>query len=472
LCLQYTAAQSISALDHETGPRQSRAMAFPITAASPIQFTAPLPVETDVAIIGGGIIGVMTAWFLAKRGIKSVVLEKGRVSGEQSSRNWGWIRQQGRDAAELPIMIEAGRIWQGLEEECGESFGFKKTGVLYLANAEKELAGFEDWLAIAKAHQLDTRLLSEAEVSAMLPGSQMRWSSGMWTPSDARAEPWLAVPALARAAQRMGVTTVEDCAVRAIDLQGGRLAGLITERGRIGCSQAVLAGGVWSSLFLRNHGVELPQLSVRATVAQTRPMPEIFPGAATDEHLSFRRRQDGGYTLAAGGSLDLFVGPDSFRRLPKYLPQLWKSPFGTKYVPAAPRHYPDAWGTKRNWTGDDVSPFEKMRVLDPAPSLNAVRRMQDRFAAAFPALGRPEINTAWAGMIDAMPDTVPVIDRAPSIPGLIIATGMSGHGFGIGPGVGRVVADMAMGMPAGHDLTRFRFSRFSDGSKIELGPSL
>ncbi len=113
-----------------------------------------------------------------------------------------------------------------------------------------------------------------------------------------------------------------------------------------------------------------------------------------------------------------------------------------------------------------------MRVLDPAPNMKAVTRIQDRFAAAFPSLDRPEIKSAWAGMIDTMPDLVPVIDRIPNIPGLIIATGMSGHGFGIGPGIGRVVADLAAGRPAGHDLTRFRFSRFSDGSRIELGPSL
>ena len=129
-------------------------MHSPITANSPIQFSATLPAATDVAIIGGGIVGVMTAWFLAKRGIKSVIFEKGRVAGEQSSRNWGWIRQQGRDPAELPIMIESLRIWQDLEKECGETLGFQQTGVLYLANGAKDMTGFENWLTFAKAHQL------------------------------------------------------------------------------------------------------------------------------------------------------------------------------------------------------------------------------------------------------------------------------------------------------------------------------
>ncbi|MDH5529818.1 MAG: FAD-binding oxidoreductase, partial [Paracoccaceae bacterium] len=99
-------------------------------------------------------------------------------------------------------------------------------------------------------------------------------------------------------------------------------------------------------------------------------------------------------------------------------------------------------------------------------------KTRDLFAAAFPEIGRPEIASAWAGMIDTMPDVVPVIDHAAALPGLTIATGLSGHGFGIGPGVGRVVADLVMGHPVSHDLSRFRLSRFSDGSPIRLGPSL
>jgi glycine/D-amino acid oxidase-like deaminating enzyme len=98
-------------------------------------------------------------------------------------------------------------------------------------------------------------------------------------------------------------------------------------------------------------------------------------------------------------------------------------------------------------------------------------RVQDAFARAFPALGRPRLRAAWAGMIDTMPDVVPVLDRAP-VPGLFIATGLSGHGFGIGPGIGRVMADLVAGNAPGHDLTRFRLSRFADGSRLTPGPSL
>ena len=445
---------------------------FPINETTPVQFGRSLPKSADVVVIGGGIIGVMTAWYLAKRGLRTVLCEKGRFAGEQSSRNWGWVRQQGRDPAELPIMIEANRLWRGLAAETGEDLGFRQTGTLYLANSAKDMAGFEAWMEHARAHHLDTRLLSRADVQAMLPSAVTDWPGGLHTASDGRAEPWTAVPAFARAAERAGVSLYEACAVRCLDLQAGRVAGVVTEQGRIACDQVVLAGGAWSSLFARNHGVDIPQLSVRATVAATAPLPDVFAGNAADSHFAFRRRADGGYTLALRAWHEFFLGPDAFRHLAMFLPQVRKDPFGTRYLPAAPRHYPDAWGTSRHWTGDRASPFEAVRILNPTPNAAAIARMQTHFAAAFPHIGRPKIATAWAGMIDSLPDVVPVIDRTTSLPGLVLATGMCGHGFGIGPAIGRIVADLVAGNPVGHDLTRFRFSRFSDGSKIELGPSL
>ena len=82
------------------------------------------------ACIGGGVIGVMTAWHLAERGLRVTLCEKGRIAGEQSSRNWGWIRQQGRDLDELPIMIESLRHWKSLAQEFGEALGFRQEGIM------------------------------------------------------------------------------------------------------------------------------------------------------------------------------------------------------------------------------------------------------------------------------------------------------------------------------------------------------
>jgi glycine/D-amino acid oxidase-like deaminating enzyme len=324
----------------------------------------------------------------------------------------------------------------------------------------------------ARAHQLDTRLLSRAETLALLQGAAAPWKGALYTASDARAEPWTAVPALAARAQQTGVLLREGCAVRALDLSAGRVAGVVTEAGRVACSQVVLAAGAWSRLFLRRHGIDIPQLAVQASVAATDPMPEVFPGNGADDDFAFRRRADGGYSLAPGGSQhDFFLGPDAFRSFGAYWAILRKEWRSSTFRAAAPRGFPDAWSTPRRWAEDEATPFEAMRILNPAPNLRTLGAVQDAFARAFPGLGRPRLCAAWAGMIDTLPDVVPIVDHAP-VPGLTIATGMSGHGFGIGPGMGRVVADLVTGGSPGHDLARFRFARFSDGSPILPGPSL
>ncbi|MDJ0627716.1 MAG: FAD-binding oxidoreductase [Rhodobacter sp.] len=442
---------------------------FPISEESPVEHGGDLPAQADCVVIGGGVVGVMTAYFLAKAGQSVLLVEKGRIAGEQSSRNWGWIRQQGRDPAELPIMIEAARHWRKLVQHLDTDIGLTQGGVLYLAESQAEMERLERWLPTARAHGLDTVPLDRAGVASRLPGARGSWHGGLWTASDMRAEPWLAVPALARLAATEGAMIRESCAARALDIQAGRIAGVVTEAGRVRCATVVVAGGAWSRLLLRNARVDIPQLSVRASVAATEALPEVTQIAAAGGHMAFRRRADGGYSIAPAEFHELFIGPDAFRSLRSFLPQLMAAPFNTRYLPAAPRGYPDAWGTARRWSADGPSPFEAMRVLNPSPNVGKLSEAARRFAGMYPRLGPVRLRAAWAGLIDTMPDLVPVVDRAKAVPGLVIATGMSGHGFGIGPGFGRVVADLAMDNEVGHDLTRFRLSRFSDGSKIDLG---
>lgn len=435
------------------------------------EYRATLPEACDVVVIGAGIIGVMAAWELAKTGLKVVVLEKGRVAGEQSSRNWGWIRTQGRDPAELPIMMEAASMWRQMARDIPEDIGLKQTGVAYLANKPDGIARFEDWLPHAKAHGLDTKILTSKETADLIPNASVTWAGALWTASDMRAEPMVALPAIARAAVRAGVTIIEGCAVRALDIRGGVVTGVETELGRIKTAEVVLAGGAWSQLFLRKHGLTIPQLAVRATVAATDPLPEVFAGGAVDNRLAFRRRADGGYSLAPEGFHELYIGPDAFRAMAGYTKPLLQDPLGTRLLPAAPKGFPDAWGTKRKWAADEQSPFERMRILNPAPNASKVAKLARDFADTFPQLGGVKIKAAWAGMIDTMPDVVPIVDRAP-LSGLTVATGMCGHGFGIGPAFGKLISQIVRGAPLGHDMHRFRYGRFTDGSKLELGPNL
>ncbi|GAB4261780.1 MAG: FAD-binding oxidoreductase [Pararhodobacter sp.] len=447
---------------------------FPFSALRPAEHAGDLPDRADVVVIGGGIAGVNAAWHLAAQGQRVVLCEKGRIGAEQSGRNWGWIRVQGRDLAEIPLVLEARRHWQDWSDRLGAGLGYAVRGVTYMARDASAGAGFEAWLRSARDFGLDSRMLTQAQIDALFPGAEPgTWKAALHTASDARAEPFVAVPMMARAAvAEAGVTIREGCAVRALDIAGGRVRGVVTEAGRIACEAVVLTGGAWSSLFLRRHGVTIPQLAVLSSVMATAPIASVFEGAAADDDLALRRRADGGYTLAGGGTQIMHLGPDAFRHLRPFVPTLRQSWREIRLRPAAPRGFPDAWTTPRRWSEDARSPFEAMRILDPAPDVRTQERVLRAFARAFPRIGRPPIAARWAGMIDTMPDVVPVLDHVPALPGLVLGTGLSGHGFGIGPAVGRVLADLVTGRPVGHDLTRFRLGRFTDGSTLRPGPAL
>ena len=437
---------------------------------SPLQFSDPIPESVDVVVIGAGIIGISTAWFLVQRGFSVVVCDKGRVAGEQSSRNWGWIRKHGRDRAELPIVIESIEHWQSFANDLDEDIGFERRGVLYLAETEEELAARERWLSVARDHDLDTRMVGKPELGQMLNDLSKRWIGGAYTPSDARAEPFLAVPAIARGAQHHGAVIIEQCAVRSLDFSSGSLSGVLTERGTIKCNRVVCAGGAWTSLFCRHLGFDIPQLTVRATVARTAPGGDLFNGCAAGSGIAFRQRRDGGYTLAANGFFDHYVSRDSFRHLIRFLPTIGRS-YADFKLRFSNGLFDRLKATER-WSGDDISPFERQRVLNPDPSPAAIAEIKRRVKEYLPILADLPLIQTWAGMIDTTPDIVPIMDQVPHLEGLFLATGFSGHGFGIGPGAGRIMADMVAGNPLGHDLSRFRLGRFSDGSQLEIGPAI
>ena len=445
-------------------------MGIPLGLSLPAEHEGELPSQADAVIIGGGIIGVCTAYYLAKQGLKPLLLEKGRVAAEQSSRNWGWIRKTARDYAELPIVLESQTLWEELAQDCDTDIGVKRCGVTFLPESEKQLADYEAWQAEFGA-MAGTEMLSSAQVKAMFPDAVNPWRAAMHTRDDMVAEPFVAVPAIARAAVKLGAIIREGCAVRGLERAGGAVSGVVTEAGTVKTKLVLVAAGAWSSLFLRREGISIPQLSVRSNVMATKPMPSFFDGAAGEDNMAFRRRADGGYTMASLGFNELWIGPDAFRALPYYRQLLIGGSFPIKPRFGTPKGWPDGWTTKRSWSLDEVTPFEKMRVLDPEPNHAALDRMLDKFAERFPSVGRPQEARRWAGLIDAMPDVVPVVDAAP-VEGLTIATGMCGHGFGIGPGFGRIMADMMTGHSLRHDMSRFALARFDTYAKLELGPDV
>lgn len=428
----------------------------------PVLASEDLPREVDVVVIGGGIVGVSTALELQDRGHSVALCEKGAIGAEQSSRNWGWVRKMGRDPREIPLSIEALRLWGGMNERIEAETGFRRTGILYTFDTPEQMARRAGWLDYARPYQLDTKLIGADEVASMLPGSTQRFAGALYTASDGRAEPQKAAPAIANAIVRRGGTVLTNCAVRGIERQGGRVSAVVTERGTIRTQAVVLAGGAWSGLFLRSLDVRLPQLKVMNTVLRTEPLKGPTEGSAWTPEFAIRKRLDGGYTVANGHANVADITPDSFRYFRDFLPAL-KAEWSSLQLRFGGRFF-EEWRTPKRWALDAPSPFERVRILDPVPSRTIADRALEGAAKRFPVFKSARIAQRWAGLIDVTPDAVPVISGIDAIPGLLVATGFSGHGFGVGPAAGRLAADLVTGATPIVDPSPFRFSRFSDGS--------
>jgi glycine/D-amino acid oxidase-like deaminating enzyme len=428
-----------------------------------------LPARTTVVIVGGGIVGVCTALFLARDGIQVVLCEKGEIAAEQSSRNWGWCRKMGRDPRETPLAIEALRLWNDMNHLIAAESGFRRAGIVYLCRTEKELARRAAWLEqVGRPHQIDSRLLTRDQIALITPGLAGFWAGALSTPSDGRAEPAHAAPAIAAAARRHGAILLTSCAVRAVETSGGRISGVITEKGSIACEQVVLAGGVWSRLFCANLGLRLPQLKVTSSVMRIDPVAGGPDASVSGPNFGLRKQLDGGYTVGNWNRNHAAVVSDSIRLFRDFFPMWWL------HRKDARLRFPRAWIqeslTPRSWKPDQRTPFEQVRILDPAPSKRSLAQARQHLIQAFPVMHTMRITNSWAGTVDVTPDGLPVISAVDAIPGFFIATGFTGHGFGIAPGAGKLMAQLVTGQTPVVDPAPFRYSRFTERPRSRPSP--
>jgi glycine/D-amino acid oxidase-like deaminating enzyme len=422
------------------------------------------PKQANAVVIGAGIIGISTAVELQARGLDVVVVEKGEVAAEQSSRNWGWCRQMGRDPREIPLIKISIDLWRSMNHKIGAETGYRTCGIAYLSETEQQRADKEKWVnAHAKTHDLSTRLLKSSDVESVAPGSAKTWAGGMYTPDDGRAEPFIAVPAMARYFQRRGGKIFTQCAARGLEKSAGKVSAVVTESGTIKTENVILAGGYWSSRFLHNLDIRFPQLGVVNSVLRTTRLDTGNSTTFSGGSFAVRRRLDGGFTVAHNHLSVAELTPRHFRLALDFLPTIklnWRCirlHLGKRFI--------EEGSFPKRWSLDGTTPFEIVRVLDPAPCKAIQQDALNGLRAAFPAFRKADIAESWGGMIDATPDAVPVIDAIKKIPGLFMASGFSGHGFGLGPGAGKLMAEIVLGETPCVDPTPFRFSRFADGTK-------
>ena len=343
----------------------------------------PPVVETDVAVIGGGIVGLATAYFLASRRRAVTVLERRTVGWEASGRSAAGVRQQGRDPREIPLAMTAVDLWATLDRELNGETGYRRDGNVFVAMCREGMAHLEAQAERERALGLGVEMLSAKPLRARVPAVSERCVGGKYCPTDGIAEPALVVPTLARAVGRAGGLLHEGTEVLDFVVEDRRVVSILTERARFRPQVTVLAAGPWTALLTMRLGVPLPITPLRSQLIQTHPLGPVCKEFVISRELGVYCRPAPGGTMLIGGEC--------------------------------------MWGDPDLRTAGETA--------------------RQRIGSCIPALEGAPIRRAWSGLLDMTPDELPMIGPAPGLRDCFIAAGFSGHGFCLGPGVGRVLAD-------------------------------
>ena len=237
----------------------------------------------DVIVVGGGVIGCSVAFHAARAGASVLVVERRAIAAEQSSKSWGFCRQQGRDTRELPLMIESIGRWVNIEEELGASVGWQQGGNLMLFESEADEKAQRRWLEAARPHGVESQILDRAGVAATLPGVSSAFTGGLWTATDGTADPDKTTLALAGAAARHGADFLIGESVEALlsdasctsRVRGVRIES--REREVVEAWATVVATAGWTSEMIRPLGLRLPTLRLHATAGRTTAVDAPYP---------------------------------------------------------------------------------------------------------------------------------------------------------------------------------------------------
>ncbi|GLQ77508.1 sarcosine oxidase subunit beta [Mesorhizobium huakuii] len=367
----------------------------------------------DVIVLGGGLMGTASAYFLARRGARVTLIDRNRIGTGATVASFGNIRRTGRHLSQLPLAHRSLRLWGEAEEMLGRDVEFRATGHIRLIFDEGSLADMRAYAEAARPLGLELEELGKSEIRARFPGLAPDAIAASFSPFDGSGNPRLIAPAFAEAARKLGVTIVEDARIEKIErTESGFL--VTSSRGAFAAECLVNTAGAWGARIAAQFGEEVPLDACGPQMGVTEPLPHrILPvvGIWTryKDHGAYLRQVERG-NIVFGGAAE---------RVP---------------VDLDPGH----------------------AVADPTRlplQLRAVARL-------LPAIARVAIIRTWSGCEGYVRDMLPVMGRSATTPGLFHAFGFSGHGFQVGPGVGDAMAELIMTDRCETPLDDFRIDRF------------
>lgn len=366
--------------------------------------------RTKILIIGGGIVGTSAAWHLAQRSADVVLLEKDSVGSKASGVNFGGLRTNGREISEMSLSIRAREFWGHIREHVGHQCDVEFTGHFETTADEKKMAVMEKWADMARGFGLEPELLSATQIAQRYPWLSHELAGGCLMAADGSGNPRLAVPYIARAAQRLGAKIREHTAVSHVE-HDGREFRVLTGAGEEFRSQFVVnCAGAWSGKIADSLGDATPWMTLAPQMVVSEPIPYRIKGI-----------------------VDCDVGG-------RYL-----------YIRQVPR------GNVLFGRGPGRVDLEADRAfVIPQNYFNS----SNIALGLVPFLQPYQIIRTWSGVEGKMPDSLPVIDWSPRVSGLLHAFGFSGHGFQLGPGVGITIAEMILDGRTATDISGFRIGRF------------
>jgi sarcosine oxidase subunit beta len=366
----------------------------------------------DVIIIGSGVIGNAAAYYLAKKGCSVIVLEKSDSIGDGgSTRNGGGVRQSGRDKRELPLaMYGVKNFWPTLSEELGMDVEYYQEGNLRLGKTDEHLRILNNLTRNANASGLDVKMITGAEARAICPYLSEEVIGASWCATDGHANPLLTTLAYYRRARQMGVRFISGEEVIEIKKVKGKARQVVTQNNIYEGDNIILAAGYDSRKLASTIGLDVLMNPVLLEVLVTEAQPPMFYQMLGTAAADFYGHQSKHGSFVFGGS----SGHEAFNK-------------------------------------DNGTPTTS------SITASAICRGIMKY---FPVLSDAKIVRTWAGWIDECVDHVPVISSVEEVPGLILACGFSGHGFGISPTVGMLLSEIATEGKTSIDISAFRYDRF------------